>query len=59
MMPKIMDMMQRFKTAYPDWSGVPLEPSESVHLMLGVLDKVTPEDTGKFISHKASLFIGL
>lgn len=58
-MPKIVEMMQAFKAAYPEWSGVPLEPSESVHLMLNILDKVTPEDTGKFISHKASLFLGL
>lgn len=58
MMPKIVEMMQAFKATYPDWSGVPLEPSESVNLMLNILDKVTPEDSGKFISHKASVFLG-
>lgn len=54
-MPHIVKMVQSFKSVYPDWSGVPLETPESVGFMLDILDKATPEDSGKFISHKASL----
>lgn len=53
-MPHIVKMVQSFKSVYPNWNGVPLETPESVSLMLDILNKVTPEDNGKFISHKAS-----
>ncbi|EIM84670.1 NAD-P-binding protein [Stereum hirsutum FP-91666 SS1] len=53
-MPHIVKMVQSFKSVYPDWSGVPLETPESVGFMLDILDKVTPEDSGKFISHKGN-----
>lgn len=55
----MMKIMQAFKSLYPDWSGVPMEPPESVHLMLGIIDKVTPADTGKCISHKVSMLCAL
>lgn len=53
-MPHILEMVQSFKLVYPDWSGVPQETPESVSSMLDILNKVTPEDSGKFISHKVS-----
>lgn len=34
-----------------DFRG-PMEPAESVREMLDVLDRTTPEDSGKFLSHK-------
>lgn len=51
-MPGIITMIGSLKKVYPDWSGVPMEPFESVALMLGIVDKMTQEDNGKFISHK-------
>lgn len=50
-----MKMVQSFKTVYPNWSGVPMETPESVDLMLGILEKATPEDSGKFVSHKVRI----
>ncbi|EJD36368.1 putative short-chain dehydrogenases/reductase [Auricularia subglabra TFB-10046 SS5] len=42
--------MQFAKFAPPTFTG-PIETSESVSKMLSVLDNVTPEDSGKFLSH--------
>ncbi|EJD36360.1 NAD(P)-binding protein [Auricularia subglabra TFB-10046 SS5] len=39
------------KLAPPGWKG-PLKPSESVRAMLAVLERSTPADSGKFLSHK-------
>jgi len=49
-MAKIGEMAAGFKKVYPHWQG-PIEPAESVELCLGVLDKVTVDDTGAFLSH--------
>jgi len=38
------------KAARPDWEGRPSTPEESVELVLGVIDQVTPADSGKFVS---------
>jgi len=50
-MPGIIKMVGAFLKVYPNWKGSPIEPPESVEKMLAILDKVTPEDSGKFISH--------
>jgi len=49
-MPLLMKMVGSFKKVYPDWKG-PMEPPESVRLMLGVLDNATPNENGAFLSH--------
>ena len=38
------------KAGDPDWSGVPLLPRESADLVLGVIDRATPEESGRFVS---------
>ena len=43
-------MLERFKAGDPDWSGVPLLPRESADLVLGVIDRATPEESGRFVS---------
>jgi len=48
--PKLQAQAACFQKVYPDWKG-PIDPPESVGLMLGVLGKVTPADSGKFLSH--------
>lgn len=44
------DMIQKLKAGYPHWNGVPLPPNESAKLVLDVIGKATPEDSGKFVS---------
>ncbi|EJD36371.1 NAD(P)-binding protein [Auricularia subglabra TFB-10046 SS5] len=44
-------MVALSKLAPPRWTG-PTEPADSVRKMLEVLDRSTPEDSGKFTSHK-------
>jgi hypothetical protein len=43
-------MGAQFKNAFPDWSGMPITPQESVKLMLEVIEKVTSANTGGFVS---------
>jgi len=43
-------MIRMFKSGDPNWSGVPLHPRQSADLVLDVIDKATPEDSGKFVS---------
>jgi len=50
-LPGIQKMVEAFLKVYPNWKGSPIEPPESVEKMLAILDKATPEDSGKFISH--------
>lgn len=50
-MKEIVDMMASFKKRYPHWTG-PMTPVESVKLMLGIIDNLTVQDSGKFVSHK-------
>ncbi|KAK7455811.1 hypothetical protein VKT23_010844 [Stygiomarasmius scandens] len=49
---EINEMVTAFKNAYPDWTPKPMTPAESVNLMLGIIDNLTVEDSGKFVSHK-------
>lgn len=51
---EVMKLAASFKTRYPNWTG-PVQPSESVAMMLKVIDNLKPEDSGKFLSHKVSL----
>ncbi|KAF5342953.1 hypothetical protein D9758_014945 [Tetrapyrgos nigripes] len=48
----IMKTFARFKSVYPEWSGIPMTPAESVKLMLDIMDNSSVEDSGKFVSHK-------
>jgi len=43
-------MISLFKTGDPDWSGVPLLPRQSADLVLGVIDRATPKESGGFVS---------
>ena len=38
------------KAARPDWEAEPSTPEKSVELVLGVIDRATPADSGKFMS---------
>lgn len=40
-----------FKDAFPEWSGVPLTPEQSVTAMMTTVSKLTSADSGKFITH--------
>ena len=40
----------KFKTGFPDWEVGMLTPEQSVQMMLDVIAKVQPKDTGKFLS---------
>ncbi|KAF8223564.1 NAD(P)-binding protein, partial [Tricholoma matsutake] len=46
-----MEMAATFMTRYPHWTG-PMMPAESVKLMIGIIDNLTVQDSGKFVSHK-------
>ena len=42
---------QMFKKATrPDWEAQPSTPEKSVELVLSVIDRATPADSGKFVS---------
>ena len=43
-------MIDLLKATYPDWSGVPLRPRQSVDLMLSVIDRATPKESGGSVS---------
>ena len=43
-------MFESFKKVAPHWKG-PLSPLESVELQMKVIDNLTIEDSGKFLSH--------
>lgn len=43
-------LVNMFKAGYPDWNGVPLLPRQSAELVLGVIDRATPKDSGRFVS---------
>jgi hypothetical protein len=52
-MKEIMEMAAVFMTKYPNWKG-PMTPAESVKLMIGIIDNLTVQDSGKFVSHNVS-----
>ena len=43
-------MIELLKAGYPDWNGVPLLPRQSAELVLGVIDRATPKESGGFVS---------
>ena len=43
-------MIDLLRATYPDWNGIPLRPRQSVDLMLGVIDKATPKESGGCVS---------
>ncbi|KAG9015614.1 hypothetical protein FRB90_004722 [Tulasnella sp. 427] len=47
----IMKMVAGFKKAFPNFTGQPMSPTESVNLLLGIVDTLKPEENGTFISH--------
>ena len=44
-------LIRAFKAGDPHWNGIPLLPRESADLVLDVIDRATPEESGRFISH--------
>lgn len=52
-MKEIMEMGGYFKKHYPHWTG-PMTPAASTKLMIGIIDNLTVEDSGKFLSHNVS-----
>jgi len=52
--PEDAEMAKEFQSSigrlYPDWAG-PISPTQSVQMVLDVLNKVTLEDSGLFMSH--------
>jgi hypothetical protein len=49
-MKSVTAMLEGFKKVAPHWKG-PLTPIESVELQKKVIDGLTIEDSGKFLSH--------
>ena len=47
---RLSSVVDMCKVSDPDWSGVPLLPRESAGLVLDVIDRATPEESGGFIS---------
>jgi len=50
-MKEIMEMATTFMKKYPHWTG-PISPAESVGMMIRIIDGLTVQDSGKFVSHK-------
>ena len=51
-------MPDRMKTLFaslkkyaPDWDGLPITAEKSVEMMMEVISKVGPEDSGALLSH--------
>lgn len=49
-MQKLRIMMSAFKALYPDFAG-PISPAESVIMQKTVIENMTIENTGAFLSH--------
>lgn len=48
---QVSEIVELFKkAARPDWEAQLLTPEKSVELVLGVIEKATPADSGKFVS---------
>lgn len=43
-------LITTFKTGYPDWNGIPMLPKQAAELVLDVIDRATPKDSGRFLS---------
>ncbi|KAG1886058.1 hypothetical protein F4604DRAFT_60194 [Suillus subluteus] len=50
---QLMAMIGKFRNAYPDFTG-PITPEASVRMQLEVINRITVNDTGAFISHKGN-----
>ena len=48
---KFKQLVVELKRYAPHWDGVPLTPAQSVSVMMGVIERVGPEDSGAFLSH--------
>jgi NAD(P)-dependent dehydrogenase (short-subunit alcohol dehydrogenase family) len=46
-------MIEKFRNLYPDFTG-PITPEESVRMQLEVINQITVNDTGAFLSHKGN-----
>ena len=44
------DYFGMFKKAYPEWTGVPRTPNESVAVMMDTISKLTTAESGRFYS---------
>lgn len=47
----LLAMIAKFKQAYPNWKGTPITPLESVEYQLNVINALTLEKSGQFLSH--------
>ncbi|KAG1886050.1 hypothetical protein F4604DRAFT_1877991 [Suillus subluteus] len=50
---QFMAMIGKFRNIYPDFTG-PITPEASVRMQLEVINRITVNDTGAFISHKGN-----
>ncbi|KAG1771261.1 hypothetical protein EDD22DRAFT_1030092 [Suillus occidentalis] len=50
---QFMAMIEKFKKVYPNFKG-PITPEESVQMQLEVINQITVNETGAFISHKGN-----
>jgi hypothetical protein len=50
---QFMAMIEKFRKVYRDFTG-PITPEESVRMQLKVINQITVNDTGAFISHKGN-----
>ena len=48
--PRMMEMGGKFGTVYPNFKG-PISPAEAVPNLKKVIDNITIEDSGAFLSH--------
>lgn len=48
-----MAMIEKFKKLSPDFTG-PITPETSVRMQLEVINLITVNDTGAFLSHKGN-----
>ena len=45
-----MSMVTLFRKYAPEWDGTPLSAVQSVEMMLAVVEKAGPADSGSFLS---------
>ena len=50
MLEALRPMHETFKRIQPSFVG-PIKPPQSISMQLAILDKLTADDNGKFISH--------
>ena len=51
---KLKALLPMFQKYAPYWDGVPLSPMQSVEMMMDVIRKLGPEDSGAFLSHRGN-----